>query len=303
MSSARNASFLVLLAACAAPPAAESPVLSRARAFLESKSDEPNHANAALTAMALGHGPARDAILARLAKLPPAAASYPHDFSAAYIGLAILDAHARDKNAFLKEAVAWKQFLVSRQNKEGDWGYGFEMDPNRWIETTMVAPVLEALLIARDSGLAVDPGVFDRARRFLESYRAADGRFLNDKSRPPSTEATAAVVATLARLDPSSRSTAVRKADDLLAAMKGGDYDGLDKDDRETHGPGSYPYGLYYCALAERRLLGPSRDAARRDAFLAKLAAWQAPDGSFPAKRGSVYATALVILAVRALYE
>jgi len=270
----------LLLLGCAAPPAPPEAII-RARAFLEShEAQKPG--DAALRALALN----RPLPGARI----PENLGYPHDFETAYVALAVIRAQQPEAAAFVK-------FLLEHQSRDGDWGYSFAAASDRWTETTMNVPIVEALLDAGERAAAL------RAVRWLESYQAVDGRFFNDRSRPPSTEATAAVVSVLARVG----STAVKAAklvriEEILGAMKDGVYPGLTGDDRQTHGPGSYPYGLYYAALAERRTTGRA-DASRRDPIVRLLAAMQEPDGSFRSGRGPVYATAMVLLAWQALFE
>jgi hypothetical protein len=298
-----------MLALLAVAVLAQDDLLKKSSAFLEKHAEaDDNPGHRALAALALGSGDVHDRIVAALAKDGPKAASYPRDFAMAYTALAVIEAHRRDPKKHADAAKAFVEFLRKQQNQEGDWAYDYKTGAGRWTETTMNVPLLEALLSAGDARLDVDPETVKRSAAWIAKQQVDDGRFRNDPSRPASTETTAAAVAALVRFDRDH--AAVKKAgktlvrvDDILAAMKDGKFKGLTEDDRKTWGPDSFPYALYYTALAERRLSGPVKDAKRKAAILEALATWQAEDGAFSSGRGRVYGTALVALAIKALFE
>jgi hypothetical protein len=263
----------------------QSELLDSARKFLSKAEIDARYEG--LAALALLPD---ETLVAKIAKAGPKEARYPDDFAMAYAALAVVQS-----GKFEKEAKAFVEFLVKRQNKEGDWAYDFSTAPDRWSETSMNVPILEAMIAAR-----ADKAVLDRAARWIETHQTEDGRFLNDRTRPASTETTAACVSVLARLDrPSAKKAKVAKLEDVLGKLKSGTYEGLTKDDLDTWGPDSFPYAVYYTALAERRTGGIADD--RRRGILESFAKWQGKDGSFDCKRGKVYGTAMVILALEAL--
>lgn len=175
--------------------------------------------------------------------------------------------HAMEIEAWIPKLVA---ALVTEELEGGGWNYASRRAPASFV----TAPVVQALLLAREQGEGVPPAIFERAAKSLQSQRSGDGSFAYSGRRPspssrpaspttrpaiPPTSGASSPTATSTPSRPSATSSASRPATTASSAPRRVQMDAL---------PGS----IARSAVCESTLVllgaGSPRDvAAALDAF------------------------------------
>jgi hypothetical protein len=230
---------------------------------------------------------------------------WEHGFATQFLAEALLhmQRQGKDVSAILPKLQVASDLIRRAQNIEGGWGYRARPDPHA--EVGPAAAQLDALLLARQAGIEVDQPCIGRG---LHSQTAllvppAEHSTFQGEWRSYSYEAKAFVLESLMGWKDRPETKAYLAA---LHEVTPGDY--FQTYTEQTPVPGAYwssgyhTLGLYYTAVAYRRLGKPYREQFDRwhRQVCQDLAQRQNPQGSWKGWFGDAFGTALACLTLAA---